>query len=273
MSDSLHKQFAQAGKYTSDVRGVTYDPVANLWRAGWQDSDGVAKAKPVTKWFSVKKLGFEEAKRQAEAARTNAIARGAVQQVYVKDCAIPTDATQLKSAVRGVSWDSSGKCWTTSWTDIDTGKRTAMKFTVCKHGFEEAKDMAERFRKELEQNGMVTKRRPDGSLPEVTRNVSEVADFQPSEADLRTIPGVTYDAARKSWKARWTAADGSRPNKTWDVAMYGFHGAKKLAEEARAAEVEAGARVNLSTKVDMAHDPAKYQSGRTGVTWNDRSGW
>jgi hypothetical protein len=53
--------------------------------------------------------------------------------------------------------------------------------------------------------------------------------------------------------------------------VYGFHAAQKLAEEVRAAEVEAGARVGLSTKVNMAFEPAKHQSSVTGVTWNEHA--
>jgi hypothetical protein len=252
------------------MRGVTYSEDVSLWRASWTVSDGESKARVVIKWFSVAKLGFAEAKRQAVAARTEAVANGASVMRYKKDCVVPADPKQLKSTVMGVSWARTNKAWYVHWKDVDTDKRTCMTFSAVKHGFEGAKSMAEQFRKDLEQNALVTKVRPDGSRPVVAKNM-DAADFEPSAADLKTIPGVTYDSVRKFWKARWTRPDGDRQNKTWDVRVYGFHGAKKLAEEARAAEVEAGARVNLSTKVDMAFEPAKYQSSVTGVSWNEHT--
>jgi hypothetical protein len=83
-----------------------------------------------------------------------------------------------------------------------------MTFPAAKHGFEAAKHMAEQFRKDLEQNAPVTKVRPDGSRPVVAKNLDD-EEFEPSPADLQSIPRVTCDSMRKYWKAQWTTPDGS----------------------------------------------------------------
>ena len=269
--DQSNKRSRKPAAHQSDVRGVCYDEAGKAWVAVWFEGDGSGANKRVAKRFSIPALGFANAKSQAEAARLEAVAQGAAIIVpSLKDRPIPTDLAQLKSQIKGVNWDSNCKCWTVSWTGIDTGKRTSMKFSVCKHGFEDAKEMAEQFRRDLEDHGRVATARRDGTLQALMRNRDE--DFEPSPEDLRSIPGVTYDRVRKIWKARWMATDGKRPNRTWGTAMYGFFEAKRLAEEARTARVEAGARNNLSTKGKQSSGPAEHQSGVTGVTWTGASG-
>jgi hypothetical protein len=50
-------------------------------------------------------------------------------------------------------------------------------------------------------------------------------------------------------------------------------GAKKLAEEARTAANQAGARGNLSTEVDRVLEPAEFQCETTGVSWSQLGNW
>jgi hypothetical protein len=212
--------------HQSDVRGVSYDSRRRYWEASWQHHDGANKPKSVRKPFYVKEHGYEEAKRKAEAARTEAVAQGiASVKPYLKDFNIPTDPAQRKSDVRCVSYDSKQAHWVAKWLNRDTAKHESMRFLVTQHGFHDAKDLAEQFRRDLEAAGMVSRIRADGNLHAVVSSLQPSAAGQPSAADLKSIPGVIYlekPHEQKFWQANWITADGRKHYKTWNVSLYGF---------------------------------------------------
>jgi hypothetical protein len=212
--------------HKSDVRGVSYDHRSKCWRADWQQHDGANKPKHVNRGFSVKEHGYEDAKRKAEAARTEAVAQGiASVKAYLKDFNIPTDPEQLKSALRGVTYNSKYGFWVAQWLNRDTAKHESERFLVTQHGFHDAKEMAEQFRQDVEAAGMVSRIRADGNLHAVVSSLQPSAAGQPSAADLKSIPGVIYlekPHEQKFWQANWITADGRKHYKTWNVSLYGF---------------------------------------------------
>ncbi|CEL99871.1 unnamed protein product [Vitrella brassicaformis CCMP3155] len=115
---------------------------------------------------------------------------------------------QHHSDVTGVYWSEKYQSWVATWYDKGDGKQREKHFYVKYHGFDEAKELAEHHRLEMERSGQAVVRRR--------------AKHQSG------IKGVTFDERYKRWKASWRVG-GKAKSKYFSVAELGFEGAKQAA--------------------------------------------
>jgi len=120
-----------------------FSQINQRWRARWWDSKG----KQHQRSFSVKRYEFSEAKRLAIEARRNAETEGARVQ--------PVHRIPYHSSIPGVCYMTKAQGWLARYVPESGKRRVTQLYSVSKYGFDEAKRMAEDFRKAAEDQGLI----------------------------------------------------------------------------------------------------------------------